>query len=71
MFKITTVSQEYGEGEGKGILIYFKNTFLDISTRNTSQWLIKSDKYNEWGTTGFIFQLGKFCIEYTGGISNA
>jgi|TARA_R100000084_G_scaffold94177_1_gene47945 hypothetical protein len=66
-FKITTVREEYGEGEGSGILVYFKDACLDISTRKTSRWLIKSDEY-DWGTTGFIFQLGKFCIEYTGGI---
>ena len=67
MFRITTVAKEYGEDEGLGILVYFKDACLDVSIREQSRWYIGYETLNELGS-GFIVKLGKFCIEYTGGI---
>ena len=69
MFRITTVAKEYGEDEGLGILVYFKDACLDVSIREQSHWYVGHETPNEFGS-GFMVKLGKFCMEYTGGIYN-
>jgi len=70
MFKITTVAREYGKDEGHGILIYFKESCLDIMlTRGVSQWYIGKESPNPFGV-GYLIRLGRFWIEYTGGVYN-
>ncbi len=67
MFRITTVAREYGKDEGLGILVYFKDACLDVSIREQSRWYVGRGTLTEFGS-GFIVKLGKFCMEYTGGL---
>ena len=67
MFRITTVAREYGQGEGRGIVLFMNNKCLDISIATISAWHIGASR-EEFGT-GFLIRLGRIWIDYTGGLN--
>ena len=62
MFRITTVSREYGHLEGHGIVMFTDNRCLDISYASVSQWHIGRVE-DELGTI-FLIRLGRLWIDY-------
>ena len=69
-FRITTVAQEHGEGEGHGVLVYVFDKCLDFAyTSDASGWYVRH-AVDEFGTCAML-RLGRLGIEYTDGLDSA